>query len=96
MLPTGDWQTDGMATSGNPAKKSPAKPAKAVPTPAQAAAPAAPAAEEDELHRKFREALDHKHSGGGTGSKQKSDSGKAHGASGPAQQQRMFRRKSGG
>jgi hypothetical protein len=88
-----------MATSGNPAKKSSTtsdKAAdKAAAKPAKEAPETAPA-DEDELHRKFREALEHKHGGGGTGGKPTGDSGKAHGASGPAQQQRMFRRKSGG
>ena len=53
-------------------------------------------AADDELHRKFREALEHKKSGGGTSSRAKGDGSKPHAAAGPAQQQRMFRRKSGG
>ena len=53
---------------------------------------------EDEARRKFREALDRKRAkeagtGRGRGGK---DTGKIHGAHGPAGQKRSFRRKSGG
>ena len=53
---------------------------------------------EDEAKRKFREALERKRSkeagaGRGRGSK---DTGKIHGAHGPAHQRRSFLRKSGG
>jgi len=53
---------------------------------------------EDEARRKFREALDRKRAkeagtGRGRGGK---DTGKIHGAHGPAGQRRSFRRKSGG
>jgi Family of unknown function (DUF5302) len=52
---------------------------------------------EDEARRKFREALDRKcaretDANGGRGGK---DSGKVHGAHGPARSRRSFRRKSG-
>jgi len=53
---------------------------------------------EDQARRKFREALDRKRAkeagtGRGRGGK---DTGKIHGAHGPAGQRRSFRRKSGG
>jgi hypothetical protein len=51
---------------------------------------------DDDLHRKFREALDHKKSGSSGTSRSKGDGGKPHAQAGPAHQQRMFRRKSGG
>jgi hypothetical protein len=55
------------------------------------------ASAEDEARRKFREALDRKRAkeapSRGPGGK---DSGKIHGAHGPAGQRRSFRRKSGG
>ena len=56
------------------------------------------ASAEDEAKRKFREALDRKRAkeagtGRGRGGK---DTGKIHGAHGPAGQRRSFRRKSGG
>ena len=56
------------------------------------------ASAEDESRRKFREALDRKRakeadSGRGRGGQ---DTGKIHGAHGPAGQKRSFRRKSGG
>lgn len=51
---------------------------------------------DDEMHRKFREALEHKKSGGGKTGKAGHEKDHAPGAHGPAQQQRMFRRKSGG
>jgi hypothetical protein len=56
------------------------------------------ASAEEESRRKFREALDRKRAkeadtGRGRGGK---DTGKIHGAHGPARQRRSFRRKSGG
>ena len=56
------------------------------------------ASAEDEAKRKFREALERKRAkeadtGRGRGGK---DTGKIHGAHGPAGQRRSFRRKSGG
>ena len=56
------------------------------------------ASAEEESRRKFREALDRKRAkeadtGRGRGGK---DTGKIHGAHGPAGQKRSFRRKSGG
>jgi len=56
------------------------------------------ASAEDETKRKFREALDRKQAkeagpGRGRGGQ---DTGKIHGAHGPAGQRRSFRRKSGG
>jgi hypothetical protein len=59
-------------------------------------AAADPDKDEDEVKRKFREALDRKRaqedkrSGGGS-----KDSSKVHGTHGPAQGKRTFRRKSG-
>jgi Family of unknown function (DUF5302) len=59
-------------------------------------AAADPDKDEDEVKRKFREALDRKHaqtdkkSGGGP-----KDSSKVHGTHGPAKGKRTFRRKSG-
>ena len=58
----------------------------------------APEPEDDELHRRFREALDRKRNrsavgGAGSGDDQ---GAKPHGTTGPAKQQRTFRRKSGG
>ena len=53
---------------------------------------------EDDVRRKFREALDRKrgqHADGSTGSEGK-DPSKIHAAHGPAQSRRSFRRKSGG
>jgi hypothetical protein len=57
-----------------------------------------PGGPEDDVRRKFREALDRKRgqhadkSAGGEGK----DPSKIHGAHGPARSQRSFRRKSGG
>jgi Family of unknown function (DUF5302) len=53
---------------------------------------------EDETKRKFREALDRKRAKeAGTGqARQGPDTGKIHGAHGPARRRRSFRRKSGG
>jgi hypothetical protein len=53
---------------------------------------------EDEMKRKFREALERKrnqHAGGSAGGRG-GDPSKIHGAHGPAQSKRSFRRKSGG
>ncbi|MFG2075721.1 hypothetical protein SAMN05421874_102379 [Nonomuraea maritima] len=53
---------------------------------------------EDEMKRKFREALERKrsqHAGSGAGGRG-GDSSKIHGAHGPATGKRSFRRKSGG
>jgi Family of unknown function (DUF5302) len=53
---------------------------------------------EDEAKRKFREALDRKQAKeAGTGQARRGpDTGKIHGAHGPARRRRSFRRKSGG
>ena len=53
---------------------------------------------EDEAKRKFREALDRKRARetGTTQTRQGPDTGKIHGAHGPARSRRTFRRKSGG
>ncbi|HEX3388259.1 MAG TPA: DUF5302 domain-containing protein [Streptosporangiaceae bacterium] len=53
---------------------------------------------EDEAKRKFREALDRKRSKQADLNARQSarDGGKVHGAHGPAQSKRAFRRKSGG
>jgi Family of unknown function (DUF5302) len=53
---------------------------------------------DDELHRRFREALDRKksRSTAGSGGAGDDQTAKPHGTSGPAKQQRTFRRKSGG
>jgi hypothetical protein len=63
-----------------------------------AAAASEPEGSEDELKRKFREALERKRgkeaeSNAGRGGK---NTGKVHGAHGPARSRRSFRRKSGG
>jgi hypothetical protein len=63
-----------------------------------AAAAPEPDGSEDELKRKFREALERKRSkeaeqNAGQGGQ---DSGKVHGTRGPARNRRSFRRKSGG
>jgi Family of unknown function (DUF5302) len=52
---------------------------------------------EDEVMRKFREALDRKRSkeAGAGGSRRGNEPGKIHGAHGPARHRRSFRRKSG-
>jgi hypothetical protein len=54
--------------------------------------------EDDELHRRFREALDRKRNRNTAGSAGSGDDqgAKPHGTTGPAKQQRTFRRKSGG
>jgi Family of unknown function (DUF5302) len=49
----------------------------------------------DEVKRKFREALDRKHSTHAT-AEGAPDTGKVHGSHGPAASRRSFRRKSGG
>lgn len=62
----------------------------------------APAPADDELKRRFREALERKNSGGSTGSRSDNDADndnsgpKAHDGHSPAKSQRTFRRKSGG
>lgn len=61
-------------------------------------APEAGVSPDDDVKRKFREALERKRAretdaGGGRGGK---DAGKIHGAHGPARTRRSFRRKSGG
>ena len=66
--------------------------------PSGSTSPGDGASAEDEARRKFREALDRKRakeagSGRGRGGQ---DTGKIHGAHGPAGQKRSFRRKSGG
>ena len=66
--------------------------------PGDGASPGDEASPEDEAKRKFREALERKRAkeadtGRGRGSK---DTGKIHGAHGPARSRRSFRRKSGG
>jgi hypothetical protein len=58
------------------------------------ATPAGPSTED--LKRKFREALDKKHSHGGRDVSEDGDQAKIHDAHGPAKSQQMFRRKSGG
>jgi Family of unknown function (DUF5302) len=60
--------------------------------------PTDPEGPEDEMKRKFREALEHKRATetdttGGRGGK---DTGKVHGAHGPARSRRSFRRRGGG
>ena len=66
--------------------------------PASSMSPGDGASAEDEARRKFREALERKRAkeadtGRGRGGQ---DTGKIHGAHGPAGQKRSFRRKSGG
>ena len=68
----------------------------------------APAPAEDELKRRFREALERKNAGGATGSRGENGTDtdndtdndnagpKAHDGRSPAKSQRTFRRKSGG
>jgi hypothetical protein len=53
---------------------------------------------EDDVKRKFREALERKNAGGTAGAAHTDNDGgnKAHDAHGPAKSQRTFRRKSGG
>lgn len=70
--------------------------------PAQPGSPAKPSTAEpdakpdlDEVKRKFREALDRKHSTHATAEGAR-DTGKVHGSHGPAASRRSFRRKSGG
>lgn len=68
--------------------------------PAEDASPAVTPEDEgqDDLKRKFREALDRKRGlrADGTGGNGKQDGSKIRGAHGPAASQRSFRRKSGG
>jgi hypothetical protein len=65
---------------------------------AGAAAPqsAQPGSVPEDTKRRFREALDRKHSHGGRDVSGSGGSSKAHDAHGPASTQRTFRRKSGG
>ena len=53
---------------------------------------------EDEIKRKFREALERKRAGqkGGNAARGDQDTGKVHGAHGPAENRRSFRRRTGG
>ena len=57
-----------------------------------------PEAPEDEIKRKFREALERKRAmqGDGTAARGGKDAGKIHGAGGLARNRRSFRRKTGG
>ncbi|GAB3048858.1 DUF5302 domain-containing protein [Intrasporangium mesophilum] len=57
---------------------------------------AAAAGPSEEMKAKFRAALDKKHAHGGKDVSDDGDRSKVHGAHGPAKQQQMFRRKSGG
>lgn len=68
------------------------------PEAAQEAPEAAPRSAEDDVKRKFREALARKRGAktDGTGEGGAPDASKIHGAHGPAASQRSFRRKSGG
>jgi Family of unknown function (DUF5302) len=79
--------------SGTDAAPDPAPPADA----ADQADDAPPDAQSDfdELKRKFREALDRKHSNHAS-AEGAHDTGKVHGSHGPAVSRRSFRRKSGG
>jgi Family of unknown function (DUF5302) len=74
-----------------------AEPDTSKPTPPAAAAPERARAE-DELSRKFREALERKRARQADGTAQRGGKGrgKVAGAHGPAQSRRSFRRKSGG
>jgi hypothetical protein len=53
---------------------------------------------EDEMKRKFREALERKRAGqvSGNAGRGDQDTGKVHGAHGPAENRRPFRRRTGG
>jgi len=51
---------------------------------------------DDDVKRKFREALDKKHAHGGRDVSDEGEHAKIHDAHGPAKAQQMFRRKSGG
>lgn len=66
-------------------------------TASEAPRPGSAEPKDDELHRRFREALDRKRNRGTVGTTGSSDdqSAKAHGTTGPAKQLRTFRRKSG-
>jgi hypothetical protein len=57
-----------------------------------------PDPDEDDVKRRFREALERKNAGGTAGASHADNDGssKAHDAHGPAKSQRTFRRKSGG
>jgi len=52
----------------------------------------------EEMKRKFREALERKRAGqaGGNAARGGQDTGKVHGAHGPAENRRPFRRRTGG
>ena len=50
----------------------------------------------EEMKARFRAALDKKHAHGGKDVSDDQDRSKVHGAHGPAKNQQMFRRKSGG
>ncbi|WP_323098732.1 DUF5302 domain-containing protein [Intrasporangium sp. YIM S08009] len=56
----------------------------------------APVGPDEEMKAKFRAALDKKHAHGGKDVSDDHDRSKVHGAHGPAKNQQMFRRKSGG
>jgi Family of unknown function (DUF5302) len=62
-----------------------------------ASAAGEPSGPEDDVRRKFREALERKRgrSGTGSGGSEGKDPSKIHEAHGPAKSQRSFRRKSG-
>ena len=67
--------------------------------PQDKAGPEDEASPEDEAKRKFREALDRKRAretGTAAQTSRGPDTGKIHGAHGPARRRRSFRRKSGG
>jgi hypothetical protein len=53
---------------------------------------------EDEMKRKFREALERKRAGqaGSNAARSSQDTGKVHGAQAPAESRRSFRRRTGG
>jgi hypothetical protein len=93
--------------SGSEASPTPAKPAAAAsqpdaapsdaasqPDPAGASQPGGAKSDLDEVKRKFREALDRKRSAHAS-AEGAHDTGKVHGAQGPAASRRSFRRKSG-
>ncbi len=87
------------ADAAHPADDGPAGVASETAKPGTPAAkPGAPAESElDDLKRKFREALDRKHSSHSAANAEGAqDTGKVHGAHGPAASRRSFRRKSGG
>ena len=85
--------------SGAEAAPAEAAPADAVPAEAVPAGPEAATTNTepdlDDLKRKFREALERKHDAHASAESAK-DTGRVHGAHGPAVSRRSFRRKSGG